>query len=77
MDETETFPTKPDEMDELNKRELGLKRKLTAIEQAKDAFAAFDWEEQVKGYVADLQTEMAELINATPQTLRIVIGYFC
>lgn len=42
--------------------------KLTAIEQEQDTFAAIDLEEQVKEYVADLQTEMDELINATPQT---------
>jgi hypothetical protein len=41
---------------------------FTAIEQEKDAFAAMDWEEQVKEYVVDLQVEIEELINATPQT---------
>jgi hypothetical protein len=56
------------QMDELNKRDLGLKRKLTAIEQAMDAFTELDLEEQVRKYVADLQVEMEELINATPQT---------
>ncbi|RPI89816.1 MAG: hypothetical protein EHM40_01080 [Chloroflexi bacterium] len=65
------------QMDELNKRDLGLKRNLTAIEQAMDAFTEIDLEEQVRKYVADLQVEMKELINATPQTLRIVIRYFC
>jgi hypothetical protein len=39
---------------------------FTAIEQEKDAFAAMDWEEQVKE-CSDLQIEMEELINATPQ----------
>jgi predicted P-loop ATPase/GTPase len=49
-------------------RELRVQRKLTAIEQAKDAFTKLDLEEQVKKYVGDLQLEMAELINANPQT---------
>lgn len=56
------------QMDELNKRKLGLKRELTAIEQAMDAFTELDLEEQVRKYVADLQVEMEELINATHQT---------
>ncbi|HET7143470.1 MAG TPA: recombinase family protein, partial [Anaerolineales bacterium] len=49
-------------------RELRVQRKLTAIEQAKDAFTKLDLEEQVKKYVADLQVEMAEMINVNPQT---------
>ena len=49
-------------------KELGVKRRLTAIEQEKDAFAAIDLEEQVKKNGADLLSEMAELINANPQT---------
>ncbi len=49
-------------------KELGVKRRLTAIERAKDNFINLDLEEQVKKYVAELQSEMAELINANPQT---------
>jgi len=49
-------------------KELGVRRRLTAIEQEKDAFEKLDLEEQVKKYVAELQSEMAELITANPQT---------
>ena len=49
-------------------KELGVKRRLKAIEQEKDTFEKLDLEEQVKMYVAELQSEMAELINADPQT---------
>lgn len=49
-------------------RELRVQRKLTAIEQAKDAFTKLDVEEQVKKYIAELQSEMVELINANSQT---------
>ena len=49
-------------------RELRVQRKLTFIEQEKDAFTKLDLEEQVKKYVAELQSEMTELINANPQT---------
>ena len=49
-------------------QELGVKRRLTAIEKEKSAFEKLDLEEQVKMYVAELQSEMAELINADPQT---------
>lgn len=49
-------------------RELRVQRKLTAIEQTKDAFTKLNVEEQVKKYVAELQLEMAELIHANPQT---------
>ncbi len=48
--------------------ELRVQRKLTAIEQAKDAFTKLGLEKQVKKYVAELQSEMVELINANPQT---------
>jgi DNA invertase Pin-like site-specific DNA recombinase len=48
-------------------RELRVQRRLTAIEQERDAFTKLDLEEQVKKYVVDLQSEMAELINANPQ----------
>ncbi len=49
-------------------RLLKVQRRLTAIEQEKNAFTQLDLEEQVKGYVADLQSEMTELIHASPQT---------
>jgi hypothetical protein len=49
-------------------KERGVQRRLTAIEQAKDAFTKLDLEEQVKKYVGDLQLEMVEVINANPQT---------
>jgi len=49
-------------------KELGVRRRLTAIEHKKDAFTKLDLAEQVKQYVAYLQVEMAELINANPQT---------
>ena len=49
-------------------RELRVQRKLTAIEQEKDAFTKLELEEQAKKYVADLQSEMAGLIHAIPQT---------
>jgi len=49
-------------------QELGVKRRLTAIEKEKSAFEKLDLEEQVKKYVAELQSEMAELINANPKT---------
>jgi hypothetical protein len=42
-------------------KELGVTRKLTAIEQEKDAFTKLDLEEQVKKYIADLQSEMSEI----------------
>lgn len=49
-------------------QELGVKRRLIAIEKEKDAFEKLDLEEQVKTYVAELQSEMAKLITANPQT---------
>jgi len=49
-------------------KELGVKRRLTAIEQETDAFTKLNLEEQVKKYVADVQSKMADLINANPQT---------
>jgi hypothetical protein len=45
-----------------------VQRRLKTIERAKDDFAKLDLEEQVKKYVAELQSEMTELINADPQT---------
>ena len=49
-------------------KERGVQRRLTTIERAKEDFTTLDWEAQVKKYVAELQTEMAELINSNPQT---------
>jgi len=49
-------------------KEKGVQRRLTTIERAKDDFTKLDSEEQVKKYVAELQSEMAELIYADPQT---------
>jgi cell division protein FtsB len=49
-------------------RQLRVQRRLTAIEQEKNAFTQLDLEEQVKKYVADLQSEMTELIHVNPQT---------
>jgi vacuolar-type H+-ATPase subunit I/STV1 len=49
-------------------KERGVKRRLTTIERAKEDFTKLDLEEQVNKYVGDLQLEMAELINANPQT---------
>ena len=51
----------------LYEKELRVQRNLTAIERAKDDFTKLDLEEQIKKYVADLQSEMAELITANPQ----------
>jgi DNA invertase Pin-like site-specific DNA recombinase len=48
-------------------KQLRVQRKLTAVEQERKAFTQLDLEEQVKRYVAELQSEMAELIDATPQ----------
>jgi DNA invertase Pin-like site-specific DNA recombinase len=50
-------------------KELGVKRRLTAIEQEEDAFEKLDLEEQVRKDVAELQSEMAELMTANPKTL--------
>ena len=49
-------------------KERGVQFRLTTIERTKDDFIQLDMEEQVKKYVAELQTEMAELFHANPQT---------
>ncbi len=49
-------------------KEKGVQRRLTTIERAKDDFTKLDSGEQIKKYVAELQSEMDELINADPQT---------
>jgi site-specific DNA recombinase len=78
-DERQEFITKarkgrmPDEefasqMSTLYEKERRVQRRLTTIERAKDDFMQIDFEEQVKKYVAELQSEMNELIHANPQT---------
>ncbi len=41
---------------------------MITIVRAKEDFMKLDLEEQVKKYVAELQSKMAELIHANPQT---------
>jgi hypothetical protein len=48
-------------------KEKGAQRRLTTIERAKDDFIELDLENQLKEYVSELQSEMAELIHADPQ----------
>jgi len=78
-DERQEFITKarkermPDEefipqIGTLREKDLRVQRRLTAIGQAKDNFTRLGLEEQIKKYVAELQSEMIELINANPQT---------
>ena len=55
-------------MRELYAVEERLKRRLTALEQEIDTYARLDWEEKVKGYVADLQAGIEGLNKATPKT---------
>ena len=55
-------------MRELYKVEERLRRRLTALKQEIDTYARLDWEEKVKGYVADFQTGIIELNNAIPKT---------
>jgi hypothetical protein len=43
---------------------------LTAIKQEKNAFEDIDLEEQVKKYVADLESKMNQLVKAAPQTAK-------
>ncbi len=52
----------------LYEKERGVQRRLTTIERTKDDFTKLDLEEQIKKYVAELQSEMVELIHAAPQT---------
>jgi hypothetical protein len=78
-DERQEFITKarkermPDEefisqMSTLYDKERGVQRRLTTIERARDDFVQLDLETQMKKYVAELQSEMLELIHANPQT---------
>jgi site-specific DNA recombinase len=78
-DERQEFITKarkermPDEaftsqMRTLYEKDRGVQRKLITIERAKNDLMQLDLEEQVKKYLAELQWEMTELIQANPQT---------
>jgi len=78
-DERQEFITKackermPDEeftpqINALYEKERGVQRRLTSINQSMDDFTRLDMEEQIKKYVAELQSEMIELIHADPQT---------
>ncbi|MBM3179190.1 MAG: hypothetical protein FJZ86_02430 [Chloroflexi bacterium] len=77
-DERQEFITKackermPDEeltpqMKVLYEKERGVQRRLTTIERTKDDFTTLGLEEQIKKYVAELQSEIVELIHADPQ----------
>jgi hypothetical protein len=78
-DERQEFITRarkermPDEeftsqMSTLYDKERGVQRRLTTIERARDDFMQPDPEAQVKKYVAELQSEILELIHGNPQT---------
>ena len=45
-----------------------MQRRLTTIERTKDDFIKLDLEEQIKKYMAELQSEMVALIHADLQT---------
>lgn len=64
MPDEEVIP----QLNVLYEMDQGVQRRLTAIERAKDDFTKLDLEEQVKKYVAELQSEMTELVHANPQT---------
>ncbi len=55
------------QMSTLYEKERGMQRKLKTIARAKEDFIKLDLEEQIKKYVAELQSEMTELIHANPQ----------
>lgn len=57
----------------LHNKDLRMKRRLTTIARAKDAFTKLDLEEKVKKYVADLHVEMAELIHANDRLWGAVV----
>jgi hypothetical protein len=78
-DERQEFITKarkermPDEeftpqIGALYDKDMRVKRKLTTIERAMDDFTKLNLEEQIKKYIAELQSEMTELIHSNPQT---------
>jgi DNA invertase Pin-like site-specific DNA recombinase len=56
------------QMCELYTVEERLKRRLTALEQEMDTYVRLDWEEKVKGYVADLQAGIIDLNKAISKT---------
>jgi hypothetical protein len=56
------------QMSALYEKKQGVQRRLIAIERAKEDFIKLDPEEQVKKYVAELQSEMTKLIHADLQT---------
>ena len=60
--------TLPSPMNAYWEKQRGVQRRLISIERAKDDFLKPDLEEQVIKYVADLRSEMTELIHANPQT---------
>jgi hypothetical protein len=49
-------------------KERKVQRRLTTIERARDDFMQLDPEAQVKKYVAELQSEMTQLIHIRPPT---------
>lgn len=61
-------PEFAEQMRELYTVEERLKRRLTALEQEMDTYARLDWEEKVKGYVADLQAGIIDLNKAISKT---------
>lgn len=61
-------PFREAQISALYNKERGVQRRLTATERTKDDFTKLDLEEQIKKYVAELQSEMVELIRADPQT---------
>lgn len=66
-----TYRNDPDfdeQMRELYKVEERLKHRLTALEQEMGTYTRLDWEEKVRGYVADLQAGIIELNNSIPKT---------
>ena len=78
-DERQEFITKackeqmPDELftpqiNTLYEKERKVQRRLTTIERTKDDVTKLDLEEPIKKYVAELQSEIVELIHANPQT---------
>ncbi len=56
------------QMDVRYEKERGVQRRLTTIERTKDDFTKLDLEEQIRKYVAELQSEIVELLHADPQT---------
>jgi site-specific DNA recombinase len=57
-----------EQLSEYTEKEVGLKRRLAAIEQDLEIYADLDWETQVNTYLADLQAGMEALKDTLPQT---------